>query len=45
MTHVVEAKSFEVTKREVWEAYKRVKANRGAGLVATGSRSPCSSRI
>ena len=30
MTHVVEAKSFEVTKREVWEAYKRVKANRGA---------------
>ena len=30
MTRVAEAKSFEITKREVWEAYKRVKANRGA---------------
>lgn len=30
MTHVVEAKSFDITKREVWEAYKRVRANRGA---------------
>lgn len=28
--HMVEAKSFDITKREVWEAYKRVKANRGA---------------
>jgi RNA-directed DNA polymerase len=27
---VGEAKSFEIAKREVWEAYKRVKANRGA---------------
>ena len=27
---VAEAKSFAITKREVWEAYKRVKANRGA---------------
>jgi len=26
---VTEAKSFNVGKREVWEAYKRVKANRG----------------
>lgn len=26
----VEAKSFDISKREVWEAYKRVKANRGA---------------
>lgn len=25
-----EAKSFDITKREVWDAYKRVKANRGA---------------
>lgn len=33
MTHVVQAKSFEVEKREVWEAYKRVKANRGAAGV------------
>lgn len=33
MTHVVRAKSFEVEKREVWEAYKRVKANRGAAGV------------
>ena len=27
---MAEAKSFEIAKREVWEAYKRVKANRGA---------------
>lgn len=33
MTHVAEAKSFDIAKREVWEAYKRVKANRGAGGV------------
>ncbi len=26
----VEAKPFDISKREVWEAYKRVKANRGA---------------
>lgn len=25
-----ETKSFDISKREVWEAYKRVKANRGA---------------
>lgn len=29
----VEAKSFAISKREVWEAYKRVKANRGAAGV------------
>jgi RNA-directed DNA polymerase len=33
MTRMAEAKSFAITKREVWEAYKRVKANRGAGGV------------
>jgi group II intron reverse transcriptase/maturase len=33
MTYVVEAKSFDIAKREVWEAYKRVKANRGAAGV------------
>jgi RNA-directed DNA polymerase len=33
MTRVVEAKSFDIAKREVWEAYKRVKANRGAAGV------------
>jgi RNA-directed DNA polymerase len=27
------AKSFSISKREVWEAYKKVKANRGAGGV------------
>ena len=27
------AKPFDVSKREVWEAYKRVKANRGAAGV------------
>jgi RNA-directed DNA polymerase len=27
------AKSFPITKRQVWEAYKRVKANRGAAGV------------
>lgn len=25
-----EAKSFDIAKLEVWDAYKRVKANRGA---------------
>ncbi len=30
---VEEAKSFDVSKREVWEAYKRVKAKRGAAGV------------
>ena len=30
---MAEAKSFAIAKREVWEAYKRVKANRGAGGV------------
>ncbi len=29
----MEAKSFEIAKREVWEAYQRVKANRGAAGV------------
>ena len=30
---VAGAKSFGITKREVWDAYKRVKANRGAAGV------------
>src|SRR5450631_691745 len=30
MMRMAEAKSFDIAKREVWEAYKRVKANRGA---------------
>lgn len=30
---VVEAKSLDIAKREVWEAYKRVKAKRGAAGV------------
>ena len=25
------AKPFDIPKREVWEAYKRVRANQGAG--------------
>jgi RNA-directed DNA polymerase len=33
MMHVAQAKSFDVSKREVWDAYKRVKANRGAAGV------------
>jgi group II intron reverse transcriptase/maturase len=33
MMHVAQEKSFDVSKREVWEAYKRVKANRGAAGV------------
>ena len=33
MTRVEEAKSFDVSKREVWEAYKRVRAKRGAAGV------------
>ncbi len=28
-----EVKSFDIAKREVWDAYKRVKANRGAAGV------------
>ncbi len=30
---MVEAKPFDISKREVWEAFKRVKANRGAAGV------------
>jgi retron-type reverse transcriptase len=35
MSHVdgqksAEGKSFDISKREVWEAYERVKANKGA---------------
>jgi group II intron reverse transcriptase/maturase len=30
MRHVAGAKSYEIAKREVWQAYKRVKANGGA---------------
>jgi RNA-directed DNA polymerase len=30
---MTKAKSFEIPKRLVWEAYKRVKANRGAAGV------------
>jgi len=33
MIHDTKEKSFDVGKREVWEAYKRVKANRGAAGV------------
>jgi len=33
MMRMVEAKSFDIAKREVWEAFKRVKANRGAAGV------------
>ena len=29
-TSLPEAKSFEISKREVWQAYERVKANKGA---------------
>jgi RNA-directed DNA polymerase len=29
-TSLTEAKSFEISKREVWRAYERVKANKGA---------------
>lgn len=31
--HVAETKPFDIAKREVWEAYKRVKANRGGAGV------------
>jgi RNA-directed DNA polymerase len=27
------AKSFDISKRDVWDAYKRIKANRGAAGV------------
>jgi len=30
---VGKAKPFDISKREVWEAFKRVKANRGAAGV------------
>jgi RNA-directed DNA polymerase len=30
---VVEAKPFDISKRDIWEAFKRVKANRGAAGV------------
>ena len=30
---MAEAKPFDISKREVWEAFKRVKANRGAAGV------------
>ena len=30
---MVEAKPFAITKRQVWEAYKRVRANKGSGGV------------
>ncbi len=33
MTAVDSAKPFCIAKREVWEAYKQVKANRGAAGV------------
>lgn len=33
MKPVTEAKSFDIAKWEVWDAYKRVKANRGAAGV------------
>jgi hypothetical protein len=33
-----EAKPFCILKREVWEAYKRVKANKGAAGVDERSR-------
>lgn len=29
-TSLAEGKSFEISKREVWQAYERVKANKGA---------------
>ena len=32
-TRVDKAKPFVISKREVWEAYKRVKANKGAAGV------------
>jgi RNA-directed DNA polymerase len=31
--YVVEAKPFDISKRDIWEAFKRVKANRGSAGV------------
>jgi hypothetical protein len=28
---MIKAKPFDIPKREVWEAFKRVKANQGGG--------------
>ena len=36
---MVEAKPFDISKREVWEAFKRVKA-----MEAAEHREPCESR-
>jgi hypothetical protein len=33
---VDEAKPFDIPKREVWEAFKKVKANQGAAPIAAG---------
>ena len=32
-TSLAERKSFEISKREVWQAYERVKTNKGASGV------------
>lgn len=32
-SHVMQAKPFDIPKREVWEAFKKVKANQGAAGV------------
>jgi group II intron reverse transcriptase/maturase len=39
------AKSFDISKREVWEAYKKVKANRGAAGVDRQSIEEFESRL
>lgn len=36
-TSLLEGKSFEISKWEVWQAYERVKANKGAPGVDPGS--------